>query len=434
MRNASSILGSSVLACALALSACGSSGGVITPGGDDQTNIQTRFIDSVDGEVIEFGAGTFTLTDPLELSNREGIVLRGQGMDETILDFSGQETGGAGLDLMNMTNVVIEDMRIMDAAGNGLRISNSDGVVIRRVHAGWTAEDNVENGKYAIYPVSSDNVLVEDCVAENASDAGLYIGQVNTCIVRNSEAYGNVAGIEIENSNDCEVYGNTAENNTGGVLVFELPNLPNVGSGTLVFDNVIRNNNRPNFGDPTTTVGLVPRGTGLFILAANDIEIRDNTIEGNEGTAVAVVAYPVVTALSGGSVDDEDYEQFNDDIWVHDNTFANNGQMPGGTTATGANDTLTTLAGLMAAAGTELTTLEDIVFDGFARPDQEPSDVLCVSNNGDATFRLLDVPGLLADELMSNTDATPHDCTGTARPRVDESFADFADAAPEPTE
>lgn len=416
--------GFSILACALVLGAC--NGGAISPGDDDQTTLQTAFVDAVDGDVIELGAGTFTLTDALELSGRSNITLRGAGMEETILDFSGQETGGAGLDMMNMTNVVVEDMRIMDAAGNGLRISSSDGVVIRRVHAGWSEEDNVENGKYAIYPVSSDNVLVEDCVAENASDAGLYIGQVNTCIVRNSEAYGNVAGIEIENSNNCEVYGNTAENNTGGILVFELPNLPNNGAGTLVRDNVMRNNNRPNFGDPTTTVGLVPRGSGLFILAANDIEVRDNTFEGNEGVATTVVAYNIVTALTGGSVDDPDYDPYNERVWIHDNSFSGNGQMPGGTTATGANDTLTTLAGLMEAAGTPLETIEDISWDGFADEGQGPGDVLCAQSNGDATFRLLDVPGLLADDLMSNTDASPHDCAGMARPAVDDSFAAFA--------
>ena len=101
------------------LLAVGCSSGPIMPGEDDQATLQTAFIEAAAGDVIELGAGTFTLTDPLEISNREGITLRGAGMDQTILDFSGQETGGAGVDMMNMTNLVVEDMRIMDAAGNG---------------------------------------------------------------------------------------------------------------------------------------------------------------------------------------------------------------------------------------------------------------------------------------------------------------------------
>jgi hypothetical protein len=123
------------MAALLLTSAC-SDAITIDPGDDDQTAIQTAFIDVADGQVIELGAGTFTLTDALEMSNRADVTLRGAGMDETVLDFSGQQTGGAGIDMLNMTNVVIEDLAIVDAAGNGLRISSSDGVVIRRVRAG----------------------------------------------------------------------------------------------------------------------------------------------------------------------------------------------------------------------------------------------------------------------------------------------------------
>ena len=42
-------------------------------------------------------------------------------------------------------------------------------------------------------------------------------------IVRNSLAEYNVAGIEIENSSFADVYDNTTKNNTGGILVFDLP-------------------------------------------------------------------------------------------------------------------------------------------------------------------------------------------------------------------
>ena len=45
--------------------------------------------------------------------------------------------------------------------------------------------------------------------------------------MRNTEAYFNVAGIEIENSYYADVYDNVAENNTAGILVFDLPDLPN---------------------------------------------------------------------------------------------------------------------------------------------------------------------------------------------------------------
>ena len=53
-----------------------------------------------------------------------------------------------------------------------------------------------------------------------------------------AEVADNVAGIEIENSTDSEVYGNTATHNTGGILIFDLPDLPvKNGAGHRVFKN-----------------------------------------------------------------------------------------------------------------------------------------------------------------------------------------------------
>lgn len=69
------------------------------------------------------------------------------------------------------------------------------------------------------------NVLIEGCTAIGASDAGIYVGQSKNIIVRNSRAYHNVAGIEIENSLMADVYDNESTENTGGVLVFDLPDL-----------------------------------------------------------------------------------------------------------------------------------------------------------------------------------------------------------------
>ena len=50
------------------------------------------------------------------------------------------------------------------------------------------------------YPVASEDVLIDGCVAIGASDAGIYVGQSQNIIVKNSRAEFNVAGIEIENS------------------------------------------------------------------------------------------------------------------------------------------------------------------------------------------------------------------------------------------
>ena len=411
-----------LLSCvALVLSACGDDGPGIQPGSDDQTTLQAAFIEAIDGDVVELGSGTFVLTDVLEVTGKTDLTIRGQGMDDTVLDFSAQTVGGAGLDLTNMTRVIVEDLTIMDAQGNGLRINGSDGVVVRRVRAGWTNESDTENGKYAIYPVQSSNVLVEGSEALNSSDAGFYMGQVTNGIMRDNVARGNVAGFEVENSVNCEVYDNLAEDNTGGILVFELPGLPMNGAGTLVRDNEARANNRANFGEPGSTVGLIPAGTGIFILAANDVEIRNNVIADNRTLGVGVISYDTVLAVEGeSSTGDPDYDTLSEDIYIHDNELSNNGTDPGT-----PGDAIQMLLGFIMAFTDETFPdgLPDVVFDGFF-PEAAGLGTLCLGSSP-APFVDIDVEGVAAEAngmatrpIEISRDTTPHECEGTPRPSV----------------
>jgi len=398
--------------------ACGDDAEGIQPSADDQTTLQTALTGLEDGDELVLGAGTFRLTDVLGVNGKADVVIRGQGMDETILDFSGQEVGGAGLDLTNMERVVVSDLSIMDAEGNGLRIRGSDGVVIRNVRAGWTAESSTDNGKYAIYPVQCQNVLVEGSEALNSADAGFYMGQVTNGIMRNNVARGNVAGFEVENSVNCEVHDNLAEDNTGGILVFELPGLPMQGAGTLVRDNEVRANDRANFGEPGSTVGLIPAGTGIFILAANDVEIRDNVIADNRSIGVAVISYDTLLALEGeASTGDPDYDTLSEDIWIHDNEMTDNGLEPGS-----SGDALAMILGLIQAFTGEPfpEDLEDVVYDGFYPEDAGP-ETLCLSSDP-PTFIDIDAAGLVMEDPVISRDPTPHLCDGTPRPSVTLAF------------
>ena len=124
-------------------------------------------------------------------------------MDKTVLSFKGQSSGAEGIKITNSKNITLEDFAIEDAVGDNLKISDSDSVVMRRIRSAWTGEVSVENGAYALYPVLSTNVLIEECEAIGSSDAGIYVGQSNDVIIRNNKAFYNVAGIESENSIQC---------------------------------------------------------------------------------------------------------------------------------------------------------------------------------------------------------------------------------------
>ena len=84
--------------CLLALAACAAQDGPLRPGANDHKTLQETLLVAEPGAVIELGAGRFELDATLSL-DVEGVTLRGQGMEETILDFASQApgTGGEGV-------------------------------------------------------------------------------------------------------------------------------------------------------------------------------------------------------------------------------------------------------------------------------------------------------------------------------------------------
>lgn len=124
-----------------------------------------QFILAQDSSVIELLAGHFLLSQSLSIDGKTNLTIRGQGMDETVLSFLGQTSSAEGIKITNSRNIVLEDFAIEDAAGDSLKVSDTDSLVIRRIRSAWTGEVSVENGAYGIYPVLSTNVIIEDCEA-----------------------------------------------------------------------------------------------------------------------------------------------------------------------------------------------------------------------------------------------------------------------------
>ncbi len=191
-----------------------------------------------------------------------------------------------------------------------------------RVRAEWTGGPDPENGAYGLYPVQSKNVLIDGAVAIAASDAGIYVGQSENIIVRNSRGEFNVAGLEIENSNYADVHDNHLENNTGGILIFDLPDLPQKnGHNVRVFDNVSINNNTGNFAPEGNIVAIVPAGTGMLIMATADVEVFGNRFENNDTVNVIFGSFVEET-------DDDDYITHPRRVHIHNNTFGPSGTNP----------------------------------------------------------------------------------------------------------
>ena len=373
-----------------------------------QKELQTRLINAKPGAVIEIPEGIHEINRGLSL-NVPGVTIRGAGMDRSILSFRNQVQGAEGL-LVNAGDFTIEDLAIEDAAGDGLKVNEGRNIVIRRVRAEWTNGPDEDNGAYGIYPVQAENVLIEDCVAKAASDAGIYVGQSRNVVVRNNRAEFNVAGIEIENTFDADVYGNTAVNNTGGILVFNMPSLPQPGHSTRVFGNTVVANNTDNFGAEGTPVASVPAGSGIVINSNDKVEIFDNDIADNDTANVIISSY-FATGYFGKSEAAEDYDPYPETIYIYGNRFSGGGSSPDGLD----------LKALKVAKFGLTGRFPDIIWDGYVNPasaDQDgdllPAHAICV-DNGDAEVLNVDL-GNGSEDIVVGEDQ--HACHHEKLPQV----------------
>ncbi|HEY1070808.1 MAG TPA: parallel beta-helix domain-containing protein [Thermomonas sp.] len=391
---------------ALTLAGCDRQAGedapAAAPGGEGgyAVELRNRLLDAKPGEVIEVPAGTFHFDRGLSL-RVDGVTLRGQGKDKTVLSFKGQKTGAEGL-LVNANGFTLENLAIEDSKGDGFKISQAENVTIRGVRVEWTGGPKTSNGGYGLYPVLCRNVLIEDSVAIGASDSGIYVGQSRDVVVRNNRAERNVAGIEIENTINADVYGNVATGNTGGILVFNMPALTQQGDAIRVFRNKVFQNNLGNFGAKGTPVASVPAGSGVVINSNDNIEIFDNDIADNK-TANIIVS----SVYSTGYKDDKasgEFDPYPERIHVHDNRLAGGGDSPDGLDLKALRLALYGLSG----------ALPDVLFDGYVNPQRKGGPQLCL--RGVSGVVNADGPG---GYKSPSKDAKAYDCTLPPLPAVD---------------
>ncbi len=365
---------------------------LILPGDDDQRTVQTALINAEPGDTIFFGEGVFKFNNSLTLEGVDSVTLLGKGMDKTIFDFSEQTDGAEGVKIM-ANHFTIQDLAILDVKGDGIKVQAAYGVTFRRLRVEWTADGDSMNGAYGIYPVFCKNVLMEECIARGAADAGIYVGQSENAIVRNNLVERNVAGIEVENTINAEVYGNTVRNNTGGILIFDLPDLPKKnGKNIRVYKNLVEDNNHFNFSPLGISVSLVPPGVGLMFMATQYVDAFDNEVKNNNTVGCAVLNLDMM----GRQTEDAEYSKYPSAINIYNNNF---------TRAAVAPDTSRDLGKML--FNTFGNNIPMILFDGFENPDLMVNGVMpaeykiCLNNNTGASFFNL---------ATQNSDASQHNC------------------------
>ena len=322
------------------------------------------------GDIIEIPAGQFSFDRSLVLST-DNVTIKGAGMEETILSFKNQVAGAEGISV-SASDFTIENLAIEDTIGDALKINEGNNIIVRGVRTEWTNGPDVNNGAYGIYPVQTTNTLLEGNVAIAASDAGIYVGQSRNVIVRNNTAEYNVAGIEIENTIGADVYGNKAINNTGGILVFNMPSIPQRGHSTRVYDNDVNQNNTENFAAPGTAVSGVPSGSGIMVNSNDQVEIFSNRIADNNTANIVISSYFSANFAGQRELADE-FDPYPEAIYIYENQFQGGGTDPG----------FEYLQEIKQALYGDDGAFPDVIWDGITNPNNDENvKTICIMEEG----------------------------------------------------
>ena len=277
-------------------------------------SVQDAVASAQPGDTVQLLPGTYRQTVYID---KDDIALVGvvKGADWPTFDGEGKRNDAV---LYSGNGVRVENLKIVNYKGNAIMGQAGNNFVIRH---NWIANAGV----YGIFPEFAQNGLIDYNVLTGIEDAAIYVGMSDNIHVAHNEVYGNVAGIEIENSRHAIVEHNLAYDNAGGILTFITPGLPI----KTTFDVVIRNNfvvanNHKNFGAPGSIVSGVPSGTGVIVMAADDVVIENNIIRDNKNAGIIVADHKSFANITP----DPQADPNPDRVSVLWNLFANNGYEP----------------------------------------------------------------------------------------------------------
>ncbi len=295
-------------------SVAGSSEGFATVVVEDGQSIQAAVTAASPRTIIRVMPGTYNETVYID---KDDIRLMGVIKESRRAILDGQDTLNDAI-LYSGNNIVIEGFVITRYKGNGIMGQAGNNFEIRN-------NIIVDTGVYGIFPQLGQNGIVELNVISGIEDAAIYIGMSDNIHVAYNEVFDSVAGIEIENSRHSIVEGNYVYNNTGGILAFITPGLPiKTTYDVLIRNNWISGNNTKNFGAPGSTVGGIPAGTGIMVMAADDVVIENNIITNHKTIGIMVLDHNTAAQLTNVTVDPES-DPNSDGLKILDNLMYNNG-------------------------------------------------------------------------------------------------------------
>jgi parallel beta-helix repeat protein len=280
--------------------------------------IQTAVDEANPGDTIVVRPGTYS--GPTISVKTSGLTITGS--KAAIIDATGDTYGitvgtqltfdpGPACPAYGVSDFNISGLSVRNAEDTGIFLFGVDGYEV-------SGGSYLDNGEYGIFPRCSRDGLISHNSGGGGDDATIYVGvDKNTVVEKNHLADGEL-GIELENTENSVVRGNKLTDNTTGVFVIVLPNLPTSSTETaLIEGNVVHKNNRPNPFPPVcqapgTPPGcveeffddlqLLPSGSGILNVGGHNVTIRGNVVIKNDTVGVGVVENPFGFGSSNDTV------------------------------------------------------------------------------------------------------------------------------------
>jgi parallel beta-helix repeat protein len=293
--------------------------------------IQTAVDEAVPGDTIVVAPGTYS--GPTISVKTSGLTITGS--KAAIIDATGDTYGitvGAQLTFDPGPSCPAHSVSDFNISGLSVRNAEQTGIFLFGVDKFEVSGGNyLNNGEYGIFPRCSRDGLISQNSGGGGNDATIYVGVDENTVVEKNRLAGGELGIELENTSNSVVQGNKLTDNTTGIFVIVLPNLPTSSTETaLIEGNVVHKNNRPNPFPPVcqapgTPPGcveeffddlqLLPSGSGIINVGGHNVTIRRNVVNKNDTVGIGVVENPFGFGSSNDTV-------------VVNNTIMQNGKSP----------------------------------------------------------------------------------------------------------
>jgi parallel beta-helix repeat protein len=254
-----------------------------------------------------------TYTGPTVTVEKSNLTLKGSR--DAVIDATGNTYGITVGTKLTFDEAGPERLCPTDEVSNfriiGLTVENADntGIFLFGVDGFRVSNGRyIDNDEYGIFPRCSREGVIARNAGGGGDDATIYVGIDDGVTVVGNNLTGGELGIELESTDNTIVRKNRLVENTTGIFVIVLPNLPKATTEkALIEENVVNSNNRPNPFAPvcegpdtppgcveefTDDLQLLPSGSGILNVGGHEVTIRNNRVTHNGTVGVGVVENP----------------------------------------------------------------------------------------------------------------------------------------------